>query len=191
MNCFPRAHDKSLVSCTAVPLRSAGSWRMDRERAGTEQRRLRSVLSCVGRPATVGCTIRIPGPNNMCGKSCANAGPKTNCGETTPGIPPGDFQMLKKGFLDQSTALQVHLRHHKYRYGEKRGRFHGIRKRDERSRQALWRKRIGDREVDTIVSSNRKGCLLSICDRKSRYCGLVLWRSCSAKEDMHGFRFLT
>ena len=155
MNCFPRAHDKSLVSCTAVPLRSAGSWRMDRERAGTEQRRLRSVLSCVGRPATVGCTIRIPGPNNMCGKSCANAGPKTNCGETTPGIPPGDFQMLKKGFLDQSTALQVHLRHHKYRYGEKRGRFHGIRKRDERSRQALWRKRIGDREVDTSLRTTR------------------------------------
>ena len=166
--------EKSLAVFTAVPLRSAGSWPMERERGGTEQMRPRNVLSCVGRPATVRCAIRIRGSNNMCGKSCANAGPKTNCGETTPGIPPGDFQMLKKGFLDQSTALQVHLRHHKYRYGEKRGRFHGIRKRDERSRQALWRKRIGDREVDTIVPPTGKAaCFLCVTERA----GTVGWFS--------------
>ena len=100
------------------------------------------------------------------------------------------YRWLKKGLLEQSAALQVHLRHYKHQHGEKRGRFHGIRELNERSRQALWRKRVGDWEVDTIVSSNRKGCLLSVCDRKSRYCGLVLLRSCSAKEAMRGFRFL-
>ena len=51
------------------PLRSAGSWPMERERGGTEQMRPRNVLSCVGRPATVRCAIRIRGSNNMCGKS--------------------------------------------------------------------------------------------------------------------------
>ena len=94
------------------------------------------------------------------------------------------YRWLKKGLLEQSAALQVHLRHYKHQHGEKRGRFHGIRELNERSRQALWRKRVGDWEVDTIVSSNRKGCLLSVCDRKSRYCGLVPLRNCSAKEAM-------
>lgn len=50
-------------------------------------------------------------------------------------------------------ALQAYLRHHKPRHGEKRGRFHGIRELNEHSRQALWRKRVGKWEVDTIVSS--------------------------------------
>ena len=86
------------------------------------------------------------------------------------------YRWLKKGLLEQSAALQVHLRHYKHQHGGKRGRFHGIRELNERSRQALWRKRVGDWEVDTIVSSNRKSCLLSVCDRKSRYCGLVLLR---------------
>ncbi len=40
-----------------------------KERGGTEQMRPRNVLSCVGRPATVRCAIRIRGSNNMCGKS--------------------------------------------------------------------------------------------------------------------------
>ncbi len=76
------------------------------------------------------------------------------------------YRWLKKGLLEQSAALQVHLRHYKHQHGEKRGRFHGIRELNERSRQALWRKRVGDWEVDTNVASNRKGCLLSVCDRK-------------------------
>lgn len=32
-------------------------------------------------------------------------------------------------------------------------------------------------------------CLLSMCDRKSRYCGLVLLRNKKAEEVVRGFRF--
>lgn len=98
-----------------------------------------------------------------------------------------NLPLAQKGLLEQSAALQIHLRHHKHRHGEKRGRFHRIRELNERSKQALWRKRVGDWEVDTIVSSNRKGCPPSVRDRKSGYCGLVLLRSCSARRPCGDF----
>lgn len=98
-----------------------------------------------------------------------------------------NLPLAQKGLLEQSAALQIHLRHHKHRHGEKRGRFHRIRELNERSKQALWRKRVGDWEVNTIVSSNRKGCLPSVRDRKSGYCGLVLLRSCSARRPCGDF----
>lgn len=102
------------------------------------------------------------------------------------------YRWLHQGVLQQSAALQFHLRHHDHRHGEKRGRFNGVRELRERSRLALKRKRLGDWEVDTIVSSDRshKECLLSVCDRKSRYCGLVLLKRRSSPEVMRGFHFL-
>lgn len=56
----------------------------------------------------------------------------------------------------------------------------------------MKRKRLGDWEVDTIVSSKlgRTECLLSFCDRKSRYCGLVLLKNKKMAEVMRGFHFL-
>ena len=172
---------------------------MERERGGTEQMRPRNVLSCVaGQPPYVALSGSVD-PTICAGKAEPMLVPRTNCGELRREYPQEPakwvscssiYRWLKKGLLEQSAALQVHLRHYKHQHGEKRGRFHGIRELNERSRQALWRKRVGDWEVDTIVSSNRKGCLLSVCDRKSRYCGLVLLRNCSAKEAMRGFRFL-
>lgn len=102
------------------------------------------------------------------------------------------YRWLHQGLLHQSAALRFHLRHHDHRHGEKRGRFNGVRELKERSRLALRRKRLGDWEVDTIVSSDRshKECLLSVCDRKSRYCGLVLLKRRNAPEVMRGFHFL-
>ena len=85
----------------------------------------------------------------------------------------------------------MNLRHHGHLHGEKRGKFNGVRELKERSKLALRRKRLGDWEVDTIVSGvDRKDCLLSVCDRKSRYCGLVLLKRRSAPEVMRGFCFL-
>lgn len=101
------------------------------------------------------------------------------------------YRWLHEERLPQAAALKVRLRHHGHRHGEKRGQFHGIRELRERSKQALKRKRLGDWEVDTIVSARaQQGGLLSVCDRKSRYCGLVLLRRVSAGEAMRGFHFL-
>lgn len=102
------------------------------------------------------------------------------------------YRWLHKGLLAQSAVLQLKLRHAGHRHGETRGGFHGIRELNTRSREALRRKRIGDWEVDTIVSSDltKGACLLSVCDRKSRYCGLVLLHRRSSKEALRGFRFL-
>lgn len=102
------------------------------------------------------------------------------------------YRWLHQGLLQQAASLQFHLRHHGHRHAEKRGKFNGVRELKERSRLALRRKRLGDWEVDTIVSSDRahQECLLSVCDRKSRYCGLVLLRRRSAPEVMRGFHFL-
>lgn len=102
------------------------------------------------------------------------------------------YRWLHEEILHQAAALRLHLRHYGHRHGEKRGKFNGVRELKERSRLALRRKRLGDWEVDTIVSSDRshQECLLSVCDRKSRYCGLVLLRRRNAPEVMRGFHFL-
>ena len=101
------------------------------------------------------------------------------------------YRWLEAGDLRQSAALRLHLRHAGHRHGETRGSFHGIRELKERSRLALRRKRVGDWEVDTIVSADADpSCLLTVCDRKSRYCGIVLLRRRTAQQTMEGFRFL-
>lgn len=101
------------------------------------------------------------------------------------------YRWLYEQRVAQASVLQLHLRHGRRKGVDKRGKFHGIRELKERSRQVLKRKRIGDWEADTIVSSNGRGnCLLSVCERKSRYCGLVLLRKRTAEEVMRGFWFL-
>lgn len=102
------------------------------------------------------------------------------------------YRWLHRGLFSQSAELKLNLRHHGRRHGETRGKFNGVRELRERSRQVLRRKRLGDWEVDTIVSSRseHQECLLSVCDRKSRYCGLVLLKRRSAVEVMRGFQFL-
>jgi len=101
------------------------------------------------------------------------------------------YRWLRREQITQAAALKVNLRHYGHRHGETRGRLNGVRELRERSKLALRRKRLGDWEVDTIVSGvNRHACLLSVCDRKSRYCGLVLLKRRSAKEVMRGFQFL-
>ena len=102
------------------------------------------------------------------------------------------YRWLHLGHLHQAAALRLNLRHHGHHHGEKRGKFNGVRELKERSKQALKRKRLGDWEVDTIVSSSQvhRECLLSVCDRKSRYCGLVLLKRRSSSEVMRGFHFL-
>ena len=102
------------------------------------------------------------------------------------------YRWLKEGVLTQSAALRFNLRHAGHRHGDTRGDYHGIRELKERSRLALRRKRLGDWEVDTIASSVRteSSGLLSVCDRKSRYCGLVLLRRRTAEQTLEGFRFL-
>ena len=102
------------------------------------------------------------------------------------------YRWLHQELFCQAAALKLNLRHDGHRHGEKRGKFNGVRELNERSKLALRRKRLGDWEVDTIVSSDRRyrECLLSVCDRKSRYCGLVLLRRRNAPEVMRGFHFL-
>jgi len=102
------------------------------------------------------------------------------------------YRWLHKDLLTQAADLKVNLRHFNHHHGEKRGKFNGVRELKERNRAVLKRKRLGDWEVDTIISSEKQKypeCLLSLCDRKSRYCGLVLLKRRSAQEVMRGFRF--
>jgi IS30 family transposase len=100
------------------------------------------------------------------------------------------YRWLHEERLSQAAALKMNLRHHGHRHGEKRGKFNGVKELRERSKLALRRKRLGDWEVDTIVSRSHRECLLSVCDRKSRYCGLVLLKRRNAPEVMRGFHFL-
>lgn len=74
------------------------------------------------------------------------------------------YRWLHQETLHQAAALRFHLRHDGHRHGEKRGKFNGVRELKERSRLAMGRKRLGDWEVDTIVSSDRshQECLLCV-----------------------------
>lgn len=99
------------------------------------------------------------------------------------------YRWLHKNQIAQASF--VHLRHEGHRHGEHRGKFLGIRMLKQRSRDIWRRKRIGDWELDTIVSSSKESLagILTMCDRKSRFCILsLLERSHSAE---HVFRVLS
>ena len=75
-----------------------------------------------------------------------------------------------------SPAAAIRLRHAGHKHGETRGKFVGVRTIRQRCKEAYRRKRLGDWELDTVVSSSRQDQdgLLSMCDRKSRYCVIAL-----------------
>jgi len=102
------------------------------------------------------------------------------------------YRWLHQELLTQAAELKINLRHYGHRHGETRGKLNGVRELKDRSRVALKRKRLGDWEVDTIVSWEQQRhpeCLLSLCDRKSRFCGLVLLKHKRSLDVMRGFKF--
>ena len=102
------------------------------------------------------------------------------------------YRWLHAGLLYQAADLRPNLRHYGHQHGEKRGKFNGARELKTRSKKALRRQRLGDWEVDTIVSCERTdtSCVLTSCDRKSRACRLVLHKNKTKPEAMRGFHVL-
>lgn len=98
------------------------------------------------------------------------------------------YRWLHKGQVSQ--AAQIRLRHAGHRHGEHRGKYLGIRTLKQRGREIQRRSRIGDWELDTIVSSAResRAGILSMVDRKSRFCVLTLLERCHSNK--HVFRAL-
>jgi len=84
------------------------------------------------------------------------------------------YRWLHKDLLSQ--AASIRLRHNGHKHGETRGTFVGAKTIRQRCHDIYRRKRIGDWELDTVVSSSRqdKAGILSMCDRRSRYCVLAL-----------------
>lgn len=99
------------------------------------------------------------------------------------------YRWLHKNQLAQ--AAMIHLRHEGHRHGERRGTFLGIRTLRQRGREIWRRERVGDWELDTIVSGGResRAGLLTMCDRKSRVCVLALLERCHSHS--HVFRVLS
>ena len=86
------------------------------------------------------------------------------------------YRWLRLGLVEQAAA--VTLRHKGRRRGRHHSHFPGIKLLKKRCLEAYRRQRIGDWELDTIVSANYSHAgLLSMCDRKSRYCMLFLLRN--------------
>lgn len=86
------------------------------------------------------------------------------------------YRWLRLGRLEQAAA--VTLRHKGRRRGRHKSHFPGIKLLKKRCIEAYRRQRIGDWELDTIVSANYSHSgLLTMCDRKSRYCMLFLLRN--------------
>jgi len=87
-------------------------------------------------------------------------------------------------------SLWKHLRCHKKRrkrYGsyEKRGQIPNRTSIDERPQVVTERSRLGDWEADTIIGKGRKGAIVTLVDRKSRYLrmGLVSQRTKEAVKE--------
>lgn len=98
------------------------------------------------------------------------------------------YRWLSLGRLEQAAA--VTLRHKGRRRGRHHSHFPGIKLLKKRCLEAYRRQRIGDWELDTIVSANYSNSgLLSMCDRKSRYCMLFLLRN--AKSNWSVYKILT
>mgnify|MGYP001020469142 CR=1 FL=1 len=100
------------------------------------------------------------------------------------------YRWLRLGLLPRSVQLEMKLRHYGHKHGETRGVRVGMRELKERSREVLKRKRLGDWEVDTIISgAQRQIHLLNITERKSRYCCLAIIRNTRKTDLMRAFSF--
>ena len=99
------------------------------------------------------------------------------------------YRWLHKERFAQSAS--IHLRHEGRQHGERRGKLLGIRTLKQRGREIWRRERIGDWELDTIISSSKESQagILTMCDRKSRFCILVLLERCHSQS--HVFRVLS
>lgn len=94
------------------------------------------------------------------------------------------YRWLEKEQISQASKLRKALRHYGHKHGEGRGRLRGVRELKERPEIIRRRERLGDWEADTIVGSERDSgpCLLSLCERKSRYGYLVLLKKKTKEE---------
>lgn len=100
------------------------------------------------------------------------------------------YRWLRLGLLPCAAQLKMKLRHYGHRHAEKRGTKIGARELRERSKAVLQRKRLGDWEADTIVSSRSEVVrLVNITDRTSRYCCLAILRDTRKKDMLRAFTF--
>jgi len=102
------------------------------------------------------------------------------------------YRWLYECHLPRSVELRMKLRHYGHRHGEKRGVKIGARELKERCRDAMRRKRCGDWEADTIIfgaAVPKRGHLLNLTDRKSRYCCLMLLRNTTKDDLLRAFTF--
>lgn len=101
------------------------------------------------------------------------------------------YRWLKYGFLPQSAQLSTKLRHYGHKHGETRGKRVGMRELKTRCREVLRRSRLGDWEVDTVVFGERskRGHILNMTERKSRYCCLAILRNTRKEDLLRAFSF--
>lgn len=86
------------------------------------------------------------------------------------------YRWLRLERLEQAVAIK--LRREGRKRNPHRPRYPGIRLLKERCMEAYRRQRLGDWEIDTIVSAQHSlSGLLTMCDRKSRYCMLFFMRN--------------
>lgn len=89
------------------------------------------------------------------------------------------YRWIRLRYLEPSVELR--LRRYRKRPKHKINRFPGARSVKDRCPEASTRQRIGDWELDTIVSAKRGlSGVLTMCDRKSRYC--ILTRMKNSKD---------
>jgi IS30 family transposase len=86
------------------------------------------------------------------------------------------YRWIRLQYLD--CGAEVTMRRHGRKSKPKRSRFPGAKSVKSRTPEALNRQRIGDWELDTLVSAkgNMSG-VLTMCDRKSRCCVLTPMRN--------------
>lgn len=86
------------------------------------------------------------------------------------------YKWIKRGYAERINKKV--LRYKGRRWGIHKPRFSGAKHLRERCLEAKNRQRLGDWEMDTIVSGRQSPPgLLSICDRKSRFCVLAFMRN--------------
>jgi len=92
------------------------------------------------------------------------------------------YRWLKKEQLPRAKEVRKRLRHYTNPYGDGRGKLRDVRELKDRPKEVQRRERYGDWEIDTVVSKDWGKCLLTLCERKSQYCGIVLLCERTTKE---------
>ena len=92
------------------------------------------------------------------------------------------YRWLKRERIPRAKEARKYLRHYGRTYGDGRGKLQGVRELKDRPVEVQRRERFGDWEMDTMVSKEWGPCLLTLCERKSQYCGVVLLKERTTKE---------